>query len=244
MSDSASTGRPSIGIAIPIHNEGTFLAGAIELIGAELDSVPADVQIFLVENGSSDDTASTAARLADERDSISLRELPHADYGAAVRAGFETAATAGADWIVKFDIDYFSGPFVQGLVEEPEGADVVIASKRDPNSDDRRSIVRRAGTLVFNLILRAMLGSRVSDTHGIMAFRREVIDKLIHSVEHNQDLFDTELVLRAERAGYRIKEVPIVVRELRTARSSLFRRIPRTLRGIVELKRSLDREGA
>jgi hypothetical protein len=52
-------------------------------------------------------------------------------------------------------------------------------------------------------------------------------------------LFDTELVVRAERAGYSIVEVPVVVEEMRHAKSSLIRRAPRTIAGLIRIRRLL-----
>jgi len=57
-----------------------------------------------------------------------------------------------------------------------------------------------------------------------------------------QDLFDTELVIRAERRGARIAEVPATVEELREARSSFLGRVPRTLRGLWKIRRALSAE--
>ena len=102
-------------------------------------------------------------------------------------------------------------------------------------------MLRRVGTAVFNWLLRTVVGSDVSDTHGIKAFRTSVVKELLPEVVLRQDLFDTELVIRAERAGKRITELPVVVEERRAARSSLLRRIPRTLLGIVTLRRTLGR---
>ena len=59
-----------------------------------------------------------------------------------------------------------------------------------------------------------------------------------------QDLFDTELILRVERAGLGTAEIPVVVRELRPARSSFLSRVPRTLRGLCKLRWALWKETA
>jgi hypothetical protein len=141
--------------------------------------------------------------------------------------------------VVNFDIDYFSADFLRRVLEL-EGIDLVIASKRDPGSEDRRPLIRRVATRVFNLLLRTILGSRVSDTHGMKAFRRGLVDALAPQVVSRQDLFDTELVVRAERAGYRIEEVPVVVEEMRVARSSLVKRAPRTVVGLFRIRRILS----
>jgi hypothetical protein len=115
----------------------------------------------------------------------------------------------------------------------------VIASKRDPGSDDRRPPIRRIATFVFNLMLRMILASKVSDTHGMKGFRSQLVNDLTPLVVSNQDLFDTELVIRAERAGYSIVEVPVTVAEIRPARSSLIKRAPRTVAGLFRIRRTL-----
>ena len=242
MSDASPIGHTSVGIVIPVHNEAGFLTSAIEMIAGELSRVPATLRLYLVENGSTDATAELVEQVASEHDWITASHLAKPDYGAALRAGFRLAVEDRPDWIVNFDIDYFSGTFVEHLLRPDTEADVVIASKRAPGSDDRRSPTRRLATFAFNIILRVVLHSGVSDTHGIKGFRRDVVAKLIDSVGRDEDLFDTELVLRAERAGFQIAEVPVVVEERRVARSSLLKRVPRTLRGIMALRRSLDRE--
>jgi hypothetical protein len=72
------------------------------------------------------------------------------------------------------------------------------------------------------------------------AIRRSVIDDIAAQVVSTQDLFDTELVIRAERAGYRIVEVPVTVQEQRDSKSRLLTRVPRTLKGLWQIRRVLD----
>ena len=107
---------------------------------------------------------------------------------------------------------------------------------------DRRSLLRRMGTLVFNTILRLLFGSSVSDTHGKKLVRREVVDSVLPLVVSTKDLFDTELVLRAERDGFRIAELPVIVEEQRDARSSYLKRVPRTLWGLARIRYRMWRE--
>jgi hypothetical protein len=102
--------------------------------------------------------------------------------------------------------------------------------------------VRRLGTLVFNVLLRVLLRSRVSDTHGMKVIRGSVVTAVAPAVISTKDLFDTELVIRAERAGFRIREIPAVVEEVRQARSSLIKRVPRTVRGLLRIRRALAAE--
>ena len=231
---------PTVTIVIPIHNEAGYLAGAVESLTAELGGVPAVCDILLAENGSTDGTPGIAADLAACRSDLRVLRLPEPDYGAAMREGFRTA---GGEWVVNFDIDYFSGAFLARALALAGDADIVLASKRAPGSDDRRSRLRRTGTMVFTRMLRWMFGSRVSDTHGMKMVRREVVASVLPLVGSTQDLFDTELVLRAERAGYRIAEVPGIVEEMRDTRSSFLSRVPRTVLGLLKIRLRLWREG-
>ncbi len=229
----------TISIVVPIHNEAAYLADALPRLLAELDDVPAETTVILAENGSVDGTAGIALDLAARNDRIEVIRIPEANYGAAMRAGFRAAST---EWVANFDIDYFSGAFLADGLASADRADIVLASKRDPASDDRRSSLRRLGTFVFNRLLRWLFGSRVSDTHGMKLVRRTVIESVVPFVNSTLDLFDTELVIRAERDGYRIIELPVTVIEERPARSGLLRRVPRTIVGLLRIRLHLWRE--
>jgi glycosyltransferase involved in cell wall biosynthesis len=224
---------PRLSVVVPVHNEAEFLPEGLPMLIDATRSADPDAQILVVENGSTDGTAELAEEVGGG--AVTVIRLPAPDYGAAMREGF---LAADGEWVVNFDIDYFSAAFLEQVLAAD--ADLVIGSKRDPRSEDRRPFVRRLATRTFNLLLRTLLGSRVSDTHGMKGFRRELVTSLADRVESRKDLYDTELVVRAERAGYRIIEVPVVVEELREARSSLLARVPRTLRGLLRIRRALS----
>lgn len=228
---------PSISAVVPVYNEAAFIPEALPRLVAEMESLETPYEVLIVENGSTDGTAD-AARTAAGDSPVRVISLPEADYGAAMFHGFQEAE---GNWIVNFDIDYFSAEFLTKVLATQD-ADLVIASKRDPESEDLRPFIRRLATGVFNLLLRSILASQVSDTHGMKAFRRALIEDINHHVVSRQDLFDTELVIRAERAGYSISEVPVVVEEIRLARSSLIKRVPRTIRGLFRIRKLLKDE--
>ena len=229
---------PTFSIVVPVYNEAAFIPRALPALIEQMEGLGESYRILIVENGSSDGSAEVTSRVAGDYP-VTVLSLVVPDYGAAMRHGF---LEADADWVVNFDIDYFSSEFLRRVLEL-EDVDLVIASKRDPGSEDRRPWIRRVATRVFNLMLRTILGSRVSDTHGMKAFRRELVKDLAPLVVSRKDLFDTELVVRAERAGYRIREVPVVVEEIRAARSSLVKRVPRTVQGLFAIRKTLRQEG-
>ncbi len=226
----------TLSIVIPVHNEADYLPGALAELFDEISDVPASITVLVAENGSTDGTAQAVRKLMSRYAGLDLLQLPTPDYGAAMREGF---VSTDGEWVVNFDIDYFSADFLRSVVSIGDEADLVLASKRAEGADDRRGIVRRFATWTFNQVLRFVLSSGVSDTHGMKAIRREVIDQIAAAVISTQDLFDTELVVRAERAGYRIVEVPAVVEEKRETKSSLAKRVPRTLYGVWNIRKSL-----
>ncbi len=225
---------PEFSVVVPVYNEAGFLPQALPALIGAMESLDRSYEILIVENGSTDGTADIARSVAGDAP-VSVLSLQIADYGGAMHHGF-TESTG--DWVVNFDIDYFSAEFLRKVLASGE-FDIVIGSKRDPGSEDRRPVIRRVATLVFNLLLRTILGSQVSDTHGMKAFRRELVEDLAPRVVSRKDLYDTELVIRAECAGYKFTEVPVIVEELRTARSSLVKRVPRTIAGLFRIRKLL-----
>ena len=224
---------PTFSIVIPVYNEARYIPVGLPRLLAELDAAGLDYRVLIMENGSTDGSAAVAEAVAGDAP-VEVHTLPVADYGAAMYEGFRRA---DGDWVVNFDIDYFSASFLQSVLK-PRTLSPRDRLKRDPASKDRRPWLRRLATAVFNFLLRSLFGSSVTDTHGMKAFRHELVDDLVGKVVSREDLFDTELVLRAERKGYRIVEVPVIVEETRPARSIL-KRVPRTLRGLWRIRRIL-----
>lgn len=227
-----------ISVVMPAFNEANFLEAAVRDVVQGMAGRGHDVEVLVVENGSSDGTAALAQALAAELPGVRAISLPEPDYGAALRAGF---LAAGGEVVVNFDVDYYDVAFVDrclGLLTEG-GPVIVVGSKRAEGADDQRVWPRRLITSVFTLVLRRGFGLGVSDTHGMKVMRREPLLPVVERCRFGTDLFDTELVLRAERAGLGVAEVPVAVRESRPSRTPILRRAVRTVRGLVRLRLAL-----
>ncbi|HET6331963.1 MAG TPA: glycosyltransferase family 2 protein, partial [Polyangiales bacterium] len=74
-----------------------------------------------------------------------------------------------------------------------------------------------------------------TDTHGLKAFRRVVLVPVAESCIVDKDLFASEFVIRAERAGVAIKEIPVRIKEKRAPSIHLFRRVPNVLGNLAKL---------
>ncbi len=100
---------------------------------------------------------------------------------------------------------------------------------------DRRPYFRRLGTVVINGMLKVALGFRGTDTHGLKAFRRQAVQPIASACQIDRDLFASELVIRAERAGLGVREIPVRVQEKRPPTVGLVRRVPNVLRNFAKL---------
>ena len=233
---------PAVTVVLPAHNEADMLEDSVREVASGLRERGRPFEIVVVENGSGDNTAAIANRLAGEYPEVRALSLPEPDYGRALRAGL---LAASGDVVVNFDVDFCDLGFLDRavpMVEAADGPAVVVGSKRTAGSEDSRSWQRRLVTGVFSSLLRYGFGLTVSDTHGVKAMRREAMAPLARHCRNGADLFDTELILRAERAGLRAAEIPVEVVEKRPARSSIGARIPRTVKGLVALRLALWRE--
>lgn len=231
-----------ISVVMPAHDEEDFLAASVEEVVLGLRG-QRDFEVVVVENGSTDATAAVAAKLAGRFPEVRCLSLDVADYGAALRQGF-LAATGRS--VVIFDVDYYDLGFLDEalkVLERDGGPAIVVGSKRGPGAMDTRGWSRRSVTWVFSTTLRVGFGLGVSDTHGMKVLRREEMVALVEGSKFGTDLFDTELVIRAERAGLRVEELPVLVEERRPSRTSIVRRIPRSLVGLARLRMVLWQEG-
>ncbi len=224
-----------ISVVMPAHDEEPFLAPAVREVAEGMRS-RGEFEVIVVENGSTDATADVGKDLMEEIPELRVLSLGAADYGKALRMGF---LAARGEVVAFFDVDYYDLGFLDravALMDQVEGPAVVVGSKRGEGAIDTRPWGRRMVTLVFSNILRYGFGLGVSDTHGMKVLRRQPLVPLAEVCRFGTDLFDTELILRAERAGLRSGEVPVIVQELRPSRSSIAKRIPRTMANLVKLR--------
>jgi glycosyltransferase involved in cell wall biosynthesis len=191
-------------------------------------------EILLSENGSTDRTVAIAEELAKKFPEVQIHSLGAPNYGKAMRQGI---LRARGEFVVCDEIDLCDTDFYQRALEllEARQAELVVGSKVMAGAEDRRPFLRHAATLVINGMLRVLVGFHGTDTHGLKAFRREALLPVARKCVVDRDLFASEFVIRAERDGVRVVEIPVHIVEKRPPSVNLFKRVPKVLRDVARL---------
>ena len=220
-------------IVIPIFNEEEILEESTNAIFSLCKRMEIDFEIIFSENGSTDKTKAIAEELTNKHPEIKIISNPEPNYGNALKTGFEIAKN---DLVISFDIDYYSESFLSEALKLESEYSGITASKRLGSSEDGRRFIRRLATNFFVILLKTLFGTKLSDTHGMKAIKKSEIEKFLPKVISTQDIFDTELLIRIEKNGGKIKEVPAKVNEIRPSVSLIYKRIPRTLKSLIKLR--------
>lgn len=221
-------------IVIPVYNEEGILHAAVVDLRERLLPLHWRYEILLAENGSRDGTLRVAAELAAKYPEVRSISAGAPNYGRALRSGI---LAARGDLVLCDEIDLCDVDFHRRAVEllDGGGAEVVIGSKLIAGASDERPLFRHAASRVYTTLLRGLLDFRGSDTHGLKAFRRDRIAPIAEACLTDKDVFASELVIRAYRAGLEIVEIPIRVKEKRPPSINLLKRVPNVLENLAKL---------
>lgn len=234
MQDRSTQPVPRVSIVIPVYNEEAILHAAVVDLIDRLQEFDWPYELVLAENGSSDRTVEIAVGLAERFPQVRTFSYGQPNYGAALKKGI---LEARGEFVVCDEIDLCDTDFYRRALAilETNEADLVVGSKVMAGALDERPAMRRLGTHVINGMLRVTLGFRGTDTHGLKAFRRTSLVEVARACLVDKDLFASEFVIRAERGGVRVEEIPVRVLEKRTPSIHLLRRVPNVMRNLARL---------
>ncbi len=231
---------PPFSILVPVSNEEPILHHALSDMVEQFAEVASDYEVLVCENGSTDDTQALTRELERMLGPVRAEFLPVANYGLALKHGIRACRH---DLVVIVNIDFWSVEFVcRAIGLLLDGADLVIGSKVMEGARDERPYLRRAITRSFNALLRALFGFKGTDTHGMKALRRARLLPIAERCVTDRSLFDTELVLLAERAELKLVDIPVAVREIRQPSYwAVARRMPEAVWNLARLAARLRR---
>jgi len=227
---------------IPVHNEGSNLFSYVEKFILDIGEKINTYEIILVENGSQDNTFTECERLRDKYGQIIVIikcEIP--SYGESIKQGL---IAAQFDTLFVYEVDFLEVDFIWRALDKihNENYDFVVGSKRHSESQDMRPFKRRLLTFLFNKFLKFYFNFTGTDTHGLKALRKSVFKKINNFTITTDEVYQTELVLLAYSLDLKVTEVPVELRETRSPSVSIIKRLPKVLKIVVQLKRSLSRK--
>jgi len=121
-----------------------------------------------------------------------------------------------------------------------QGYDVATGSRLMRQSQTTRSWKREVISRIYNLFVKAVLFTRFSDAQcGFKAVSRKAVEHIIPQVADQSWFFDTELLVLAEKQGYRIKDIPVVWLEDDDSRVKIFKTGWDDIKGVCRVRKHL-----
>lgn len=223
-----------ISLFVPVFNEEKIIDRDIKAIDYIIKSLPVEYEIFIVNDASKDKTEIIAKKIEHANRKVTLLNY---DIGPTRRENLaQSFRNATGDIITFVDIDLLASMrFFSDLIDQVRlGFDIVTGSRYVRGSRIKRKPFRLFYSVLYNAFIRFIFKTKIRDHMcGFKAFKREAILRLIEEMGYDRTLkrgifWDTELLVRANCLGYKIKEIPIWWKE-RNKSALYFRREVKSL---------------
>ena len=202
-----------ISFVVPVYNESNGIAKVVEELKYSMKMLNMEYEILLVDDGSTDKTLEKAKEL-ENRHNGTVKALSYNENrgkGFALKYGFERSK-GGLVFFIDGDDDLPPRQIRRFLeIMYRNGADVVIGSKRHPDSTVvNYPASRKFLSWGYFLLIKGLFNLNVRDTQvGLKLFKREVLEQVMPRVLVKRYAFDVELLANAIRRGYRVVEAPV-----------------------------------
>jgi|SRR3989344_6619938 len=198
-----------LSVIIPAYNEGKHIHYDLKKIISSLNKVTRDFELILVNDGSKDNTLKEVSKVKDKRIKVKTYEQ-NKGKGYALKYGFGYAT---GEYVTFMDADLDINPdSLKNFFEYMQfyNADIVIGSKRHPQSKVYYPFLRKILSRVYQIINLVLFRLNVSDTQsGLKLLKYNCAKDLMSRVTVKKYAFDLELLVNAKRRNYRVVEAPI-----------------------------------
>ena len=206
--------KETISVIMPAYNEGGHIFNNIAETVKTFEEFECNYEIVIVDDGSKDNTLDEVQKAANVFKHITLvQNSENYGKGRALKKGFRY--TKG-EYIVFLDSDMDLHPIqLQTFLDimRLDEVDVVIGSKRHPNSRLEYPWHRRVVSAIYFFFVKVMFGLPIRDTQtGLKLFKREVLEKVFRKSLVKKFAYDLELLVLAHHFGYKIAEAPVVMK--------------------------------
>ena len=234
------TTRPSLEVVIPCLNERAALPVCVRRLHDFMSDKMAryDWRILVADNGSTDGTLDIAAALSAEFPEVAYIRLEQRGRGRALRRAWTESR---ADIVAYMDVDLATDlahlPELASAIAD-DGNHIAIGSRLLPASRvARRTLKREITSRGYSLLFRAMFLTTFRDAQcGFKAASRQAADDLAPLVRDNGWFFDSELLILAQKCGYRIRELPVRWTDDPDTRVRILRTAWEDVKGLLRLK--------
>ncbi len=214
-----------VSVVLPAYNEAKRLRSTIKTLKQYMDKTGYAYEIIIAEDGSTDGTDKIAAEIAANCDNVRhIHSNERLGKGRALARAFQQAK---GDVLVYLDVDLSTDlNHLKELVDSiaVEGYDFATGSRLMKGGQTERPFKRHLASKGYNFLVRSLLGSKIHDHQcGFKAFRRSSLMEVIKHVKDNHWFWDTEILILAQRMGYKIKEFPVRWRQGRDTKVKLGR---------------------
>lgn len=226
----------NLSIIIPVLNEEKIIEKTLEQAVSYLKRRQINGEVIVVDNGSEDRTLKILNRLGKKYPTLRVFNMDAKNKGLALKEGMFNAR---GKLLVLIDADLWDGDFVDSCIKLLKKYDVVVGSKVVSGSKDGRPLSSRIVSRLYNLLFKVTFGFKGTETHAKLSFRNDKIMPLVEKCKTDGLVFDTELIIRAERAGLKKKEIPTEVYEIRARRFSINQQLSQVARNYMLLIKAL-----
>ena len=218
-------GKIQVSVVFPAYNEADYLDSAVEKANQTLNQFTHNYEIIIAEDGSTDGIAERAEELAQKYPYVRhIHGEKRLGRGTALNNAFKQSR---GEVFVYMDLDLATDlKHLKPLVEavSVEGYDFSTGSRMLPESKVERTLRRSISSKTYNFLVRHMLGSKLRDHQcGFKAFKREPTLLLLDTVAARHWFWDTEILVRAQKKGFKIKEIPVEWKSGRKTKVNLFK---------------------
>ncbi|WP_458107445.1 glycosyltransferase family 2 protein [Arthrobacter sp. R3-55] len=232
---------PVLDVTLPVANEEARLERNLRRLHWHLtDSFPHSFRITVADNCSTDNTLRIAERLARELPEVVVVRFQQRGRGNALRRLWQVSPSPVLAYMeadLSTDLSALA-PLIAPLLSGH--SDIAVGTRLARSSQAARSPQRGFISRSYNALLRAVLGTRISDAQcGFKAVRADVVHHILPLTKDDGWFFDTELLVIAERCGLRVHEVPVDWTDDPTSSVDVVRTALADLRGLVRLARDL-----
>jgi len=200
-----------VSVVLPAYNEAKELETTVEKVSQTLKKTDYTYEIVIAEDGSTDGTAELSEQLTKKYQFVRhIHREKRLGRGTALNNAFRQCR---GQVLVYMDLDLATDlkslrPLIDAIVLECY--EVSTGSRMLPESKVERSLRRSISSKSYNFLVRHMLGSKVKDHQcGFKAFKKEAVLPLLGEVEATHWFWDTEILVRAQRHCFKVKEIPV-----------------------------------